>query len=434
MLNNFQNVPGSSPRIAKRWSSLLGMRVGTLVGYGALVLSITFNSCYALATVAPFDRLLTVMLVLGLVGCVILGVHKVEKKLLPVDYLAIALALFIFLSGVANASPDNASEHLHYILLVALALACVRCVPLGTFVRGFLAIMKFITIIALIGWVSSNLLGITAPFPVVENVNGAQYSSGLVVFQYVADYFKPFASLGIFWEGGVYASFLLIAILLEFTVMSRRNAFDIILFTIALLTTRSTAGILILPLCLFVPLVANRFRWRYLLFFGVLFFLAIALFNLDQLFESLYRLNPSLFGKIIDTDMVTTSTRMLSPQICWNLFLESPIVGHGSAGATYLYASIISGLASVNSLTTTTLYVLAAFGVGGIVMTAAWFYGIVGQKKLSAMQKILILIILFLIANKEPHSLTAIMYCFMFYLVDAASSKTPATSVEAKRP
>ena len=71
--------------------------------------------------------------------------------------------------------------------------------------------------------------------------------------------------------------------------------------------------------------------------------------------------------------------------------------------------------------TSTSTYLLSAFGVLGAFYTIAIIYGILRQKNVGIISKILILIIALLIVNKEPHLQNVFTWILIFYLVGGAS-------------
>ena len=102
------------------------------------------------------------------------------------------------------------------------------------------------------------------------------------------------------------------------------------------------------------------------------------------------------------------------------LFQKNPVFGLGLAGANIEYTNQLLRL-GVHGQTSTSLYYMAAFGVGGIVYTLVYVLSITGlvkRKKLTTASAWILIISILYVINKEPHTLFVFTYCFWFYLID----------------
>ena len=103
---------------------------------------------------------------------------------------------------------------------------------------------------------------------------------------------------GQFWEPGVFASFILFGCLLEVAFEKKSDWKRILLYTIAVFSTISLAGIIILPL-VFLVLLLKHFRSKWLLLIPGSIFLAIVLTLgfWDKVAPYLVSFFPAVFSK-----------------------------------------------------------------------------------------------------------------------------------------
>ena len=66
-----------------------------------------------------------------------------------------------------------------------------------------------------------------------------------------------------------------------------------------------------------------------------------------------------------------------------------------------------------------TTFFLAAFGVGGIIYSLAWLYGVFSQEGVTLLSKIIVFIYVISMLSKEPHYYFSLTYIFLFYLLSS---------------
>lgn len=208
-----------------------------------------------------------------------------------------------------------------------LAYLCARKEDPESLCRVFVSVMCVTSVFSLALWVVLNIVGIDLPLPVLENVNGVHYKTIIIASQFVETYIEGNNSMGFFWESGVFASYLLLAIAVEFMLQSKVSKLRLSLLIATLLTTGSTAGVLLLPLALSVGLLKRGGKVRIVISLSLLIVFIVVLVNFSVIIAELAKINPSLFSKLTDADAVTRLTRLQSPSICWDLFVQSPVLG-----------------------------------------------------------------------------------------------------------
>ena len=402
--------------------SIVNVRIKDIVVYMVLAACVAFQSCYALRTVPEFTIAGYVLLVAAFICLLAMKPEADHLDSIWVVLLGAAVVVGVMVSTLWNSGLSIDADTIRLILILFVSILMVLKVAFSTFIRGFIGAMKALTLIALGVWVCVNLFRIELPLPEVANFRGLVYQVGILFFQstqYMTD-FGFYQCMSVFWEPGIYASFLLLAITLETCEIAERKPQDIILFAIAVVLTFSTAGIAMLPIALLPLLFSNKGKGSTALFWLCLVLVLVCVLNIETILQYLAFLNPSLFGKLVQIDLVTTATRLASPAINLEAWTSSPIVGLGLDGASSYYEASMSSISSVDSMTSTTTYLLAAFGVTGLLISVMWFVGILKMPCSSTYQKILLLLLFILIMNKETHTTTMVLYCFLLYFVHQA--------------
>lgn len=224
---------------------------------------------------------------------------------------------------------------------------------------------------------------------------------------------------GIFWEPGVFSSFLLLSILIELCFKNKTSLIKISLFVLTLLTTRSTSGILLLfpILLLYLDKKIKSELFRIIMLFISWNIILLMLFFKETILQELVRVSPELFSKLVENGS-TRSTRIMSPFLNYKIFKENPIFGAGLSGATKLFIANKKSY-SADSQTSTTFAMLSNFGILGILYSIWWIEGIIKFNKFNKSQKAFLLFIIFVILNKEPHmSIMGTWIIFFMFLND----------------
>lgn len=282
--------------------------------------------------------------------------------------------------------------------------------------------------VSLFVWIATNWLGINLPFPGFENVNGVHYKTIFIVSQFAEAYIDASNSMGFFWESGIFASYLLLAISVEFMVNKKASKVRLALLVVTLFTTGSTAGFLLLPLALAVGLLKNGGRGRVAISIGIVILVLWAFTNYSTIIEVLMQFDPLLFWKLGDADAVTRLTRLQSPGVCWNLFSASPVLGLGYGEALEAYSAVAVGSSTIDSLTTTSFFQLAAFGVSGFVMWGVTLYALIATRRLPLSASILLALLFVMVINKEPHTASALTYILVFSFLSFSDERKGRSS------
>lgn len=226
----------------------------------------------------------------------------------------------------------------------------------------------------------------------------------------------------IFWEPGVYASFLLIAIVNEILFKKTRLC-NIIIFTICLILTKSTASYVLFPF-LIILFISNKIKQRKIklpLIVGI--YALVVIFFIPLFFGSdfLIKLFPTIFEKF--SGSVSLTSRILSPYYYFQTFVcnaKTIFFGMGGVSANdYYYSLAEASKGLVDSGTSTSAYLLASYGFLGIFITILPLVGIAFNKRWDVPTKIAIAILFVFIFNKENHSSILFSILISYYLMSS---------------
>lgn len=372
------------------------------------ILIVIINSGYALSTIYPS---MTYSVILGTVFLMPIILKQYKNKLNILSTSLILLLSMIFCTFIVSGFRGIAT----YALLafnIILAFGIVIQFDFYQFIEAFLKIMKYVSIISIVGYIFLNVIKVFPNLPSAVNINNVEYGIG-----YVFSYIKiiPDRNCGIFWEPGLFATFLVIAIVCELYFVKRKaDLFSIIIYIIAVLTTKSAAGygLLILVAVLFILKHNNKKSIINFIFSLILFIISlIVILNYSTIIENT-SLSENEVIKRLELSNVSESSRALALKHNLDIMMKSPIFGVG----IYEASLNMKNYADTSNFT----YLLSTFGIFGLQYTIYWIYGILKNNKNTFFVNIVILSIFVLILNKEPHIYNVFSWCFMFYMLKNA--------------
>ncbi|MDY4935563.1 MAG: hypothetical protein SO132_02175 [Candidatus Enteromonas sp.] len=390
----------------------------------AMSIILVFSSGHASITI-PNSNISVYLLVVGVVITFVYFIFK--SNISPILSLKqnwkeffiwhnLILILFFFLFAGACFYFAFSNDFLtitHYALLFILSLMICYLFTFKKLIKIFIVVVSIIC--------SYSLLLYFCNFLFYEPVHTSSFIStkGISYYNFAYIYFiittLPTRNCGPFWEPGVFATFITVAILCDCLFSKKINIFRIVLFSITLFTTFSTAGILIfifaIPLILFVK---NKKRISLcLLFFIVVFSIFLPL--LSPIISDLPIIG-SIFGKFTSHN-ISLSTRILSPIYGLNIFIKSYGLGYGPNVFDKIYLTYIENNANCESQTSTLGWMAGSFGFVGLLLFLLYFVFliVVLLKRKNLFVAIYVAVLSLLILNKENQSAFSLFWIFMFY-------------------
>ncbi|MGD6831877.1 hypothetical protein ACQCT5_06920 [Sutcliffiella halmapala] len=384
-----------------------------------LSLTIIYNSGYLIMTTSS-----SIGVYLLIIATAPLAILMLKSGLLlrPNNWFVIGFYTFFgtyVFSFIVNMEIASMNLYLHYLLSLVFVFSLVVILDFDRFVVSFLLLMKWITVISLIMFFLIEYLGIVFDFNLIENINGRMYFDAILYFY--PQYGLAARNQALFWEPGLFASFLIIAMVFEICFKKEKiSKLNMVIFFIGLATAQSTAGFVLFLLVIILLISKNKKNssliiiYLFILLLGTLlliFYRDVVLF--------LSQFSPELFNKLI-YEGGFESTRFSAPLVNLNIFFSNPLFGVGLGSATRLFTDL-GAMYGVFSQTSTSTFFLAALGFSGIFYTIFWVYSILNLKRLNSLSRFIILTIFLIILNKEPHYSILVTNCILFYFLKEAS-------------
>ena len=388
------------------------------------VLLIIGNSGYMLQVADKnFNRIISgiIITVGGIIGIKLLTIKRININ--KMEY-RVVLSFIVLNIMTMLANLEISMIYLKYISLVLIAFYFVEQQTTEKTISLLINVMVVLSIISLLFMLIVLFYGKISPISIVSTGNSNVEYYNYFIFFY-PNLFKNlmFRNQGIFWEPGLYASYLLIALMLEITFSKNIRIWKIMILLITIFTTSSTAGIMILPLIilLYIERYIVKTQVSFLLVLITLNIIIIGYIFKDIIIQYLVIFSPKLFLKLLENG-TTKVTRINSPLLNLSIFSEYPLFGAGYLRATEIF-ELEKAKYYIDAQTSTNFFMLASLGVFGIFYTIWWGKSIFTNKFLSFFSKILIFLVIFIILNKEPHNELLLTWVILFLLIKIRRKK-----------
>lgn len=334
--------------------------------------------------------MLTVLIAFAILPIMLFFRREKNGKLL----LALLLISIMILISMISHSEFYSRAYWRLLAVVIIVSYLIEKYGFRNIVKVYLDIMFFVSIISLIGYLLLNFTSLLNNLPSVTNINGVEYGIG-IIFNYIKA--LPERNCGIFWEPGIFASYLALAIAFESIINSNSISwFRVLVFVVSIITTTSSAGYVLLIFSLGIVLLrgSKLSGYKKMLAIIVVIGIAIVAFNIDNII-----LNTSLAQNKylikLTSDRMNQSSRITSIYHNLSIFRKRVLFGAG-------INSVLNQMSSWADISTST-YMLSIFGVMGSLYTLFIIYGIFSQKNINIFVKLFFFFILISIVNKEPH-------------------------------
>ncbi len=374
------------------------------------VVIILINSGYYRSTTT--DSYVPLILLIAFAGMCFLTtrINFLDMKVFSVPAILMFAILF---STIFNFNMGNMLSGIRVLATMLCAYMLTCYLPFHTFSRIFTKAIKVLIIISLL-FSFARMLGFGS-FPMVN---------GYVDLFIVTEKFAGGRAHGIFWEPGVFASMIIISMLCEYFIDDNRvTPLGFIIYLSGLLATRSTAGLVILLLVIFGLLWTKLSNKQKNPLYTALFIIAVLCIVIfyDAIVNALVNVSPELFGKLVETESGTTSTRINAPLINFGVFTEKPLFGWGftDSSSEILSRMPMKGDAKVLGQTSTSTQIMAAIGFLGAFYSLGFILPIFSNKKLPHLGieiKTIIAACFLFIVNKEPHLFIVTTWMILFYI------------------
>lgn len=372
------------------------------------IASLIFSSGHAYQTIFPSISYIPVAM--ALIFAIPIEYVYLKNKL---NILLVSFLIFIAMIGITAIIylGQSLKSYLFFSFGIIFAFGIVLMYEFRDFVNVFLKIMVAISTIGLVGYILVNNTTLLNNLPLLANVNGVYYrTSGL--FSYIT--ITPERNSGMFWEPGLFATFLIYAIVFELVFKERKaSIIRLIIFGACLYTTNSAAGYALALMCITLLLVNRdtvKIKTPLFYFFATVFFTGalMLIINIPVIIQNTTLSSNPILRKLLYENLSET-TRTLAISHNMRIFFENPFFG---AGIDFVRSNVL-----YVADTSTSTHLLSIYGIPAISYTLFWVYGIFKNQRKNIFVKISLLFIFMSIVNKEPHGGIIFTWCILFYLL-----------------
>lgn len=385
-------------------TSLNRRRLLYLVGYLTLATGAGFISLNENKIWARLTWIVIIILAIRIVP-------KVEVPLKIKVYLLIFSAV-IFASMVVNDFPIHVT-YIQRVLMIWLAASIPFYIKYENFMDSYVKFIRFIAFFSLICFALTPLIRLL-PFPMFSAGEGFYYKC--LIFTNVS--MLNNRNYGPFWEPGAFQLFLNWALLYEVRNPHKLYRKDVILFSLTVLSTISTAGIIIIALILAYyyfnesknkNIIREFGKRSFVIIVAVVGFVYLVSSSGINYFDKIEFMQEN--PEIKTSGNASTYTRYYSIFANLEAINRSPVFGVGVNGLK----EEINDSYDLTSNTNSILSMPASFGV---IAGFLYLYLIINgsfKKGRSIMQSAIFLIILLCIMSTENLIASLIFWIFLFY-------------------
>ena len=313
-----------------------------------------------------------------------------------------AIIIAIFSTALVNF--DFRGGYGYQIMTVTLAFLIAHFINHKQFLEIFSKYLFVLCIISILVFIVANSFsGLLEYFPVHENTAGVQFAN-----LYISGVFIDVGAIrntGIFREPGVFMIYLLVCILFELYYSTKPNMKHIALYSIAIITTFSTAAILILFFVIAGYILTQKGK-------GIVKYKAITMvfaFILISIFIFYPNVSFKIFSKL-DMDSATYVSfiaRQASVIVNYDIFLANPLFGAGLSNYGNLFESYSIyhyglPLNAAGQSTNSFMSIFATYGfIYGSIIIIAFISLTKSFRNEKLMQIILFLSLLLMFSNED---------------------------------
>lgn len=333
------------------------------------------------------------------------------------------IALLIFATGLINMVFDILFGNrifygMKFPLILVFSFLFTLTIDFERFKKMYTYVIAVIAGFSLIGHIYGMFFNFRYPFPILFNINGTRYYNAYIF--YALDDFSRGRNIGVFWEPGIFALFLAIALVFHIYDAKKINIPILIVLFASLVSTYSTTGYFLMAIILFsfVYLRKQKGILSILMISSGVILIIVSLMFSGGFFNFFLENFPRVFRKLVDR---SASTTVRTDAIIYNLqnYLVYPVTGSGISNANLLYSQKTSS-AQTSGMT---LY-FAQFGVVGIYFVWLQFKSVLMYPVWTISQKLLFALMWIIIMNTQITTFFSLIYIIIFYFINEAHQTT----------
>lgn len=339
-------------------------------------------------------------------------------------FALIIFVLMLFFTGLMHYSEES-SFYVRIFCIIITAFGITRLYSFEKMVNVFSWIMTIVTIIAIIGYYLLNNTSMLDGLPIMLNINDREFGIGYI-FNYIVGIEER--NCAMFWEPGLFATYLTVAMVFELLNKNKKtNIFRVIIYIWGYITANSSAGFVLLFLCIVLFIIkkdVGQSGFRFFLHIAIVVAAVVIIINFDKILNMSIFSNNEYFQKLA-TDNVADSSRWKAFEHNFEVFLKDPIFGAGIVNVSQNMKDIAD--------TSTSTYLLSVFGLPAVMYTVFFIIGVFKSSKMNLLSKVVVTIMILIIINKEPHHQFVFTWCMLFYLLKNEDSVMPSVQMDSNR-
>ncbi len=358
------------------------------------------------------NYILFATLILMLTGKVLHGIRKKKVNPKSIGIFAFIILAFIIDAVMNILFENNFLYSIRFFSVLMFSLIFTAEMSFGEFKDIYIKCMTLISSVALVGFVIGFFSGYYYDLPIISNVNGVSYYDAVVFF--AMDDFSRGRNIGVFWEPGIFAIFIALAVLFLIFDKKKLNKLQLAVLMLTLFSTFSTTGYFLIMIIVFAYVYTrkNKAAIKIVFLFITVFLVMFSIFNLNTVLNALLRLSPRVFSKLIDNSSSTTA-RINSIMYNLEIFMKSPLWGFGLVETNMMFSKMTNG----SQTSTMTLY-FAQFGLTGIIYMVIHFISVIRYKKWTKLMCVLFCLAWAILLNVEIVTFFPIIYIISFYFIE----------------
>ncbi len=386
-------------------------KTSKLMNYFLIIATLIFSGSYLLVVELPTEWLRLGLVAIFGVYCLYIG--KISMKFLPTKYL-IVYSVFFFLTLIVNYKTETFTGYVGTLLPLCFAYLVALIVPWDDFKKTYVNVMVVFTIIAVVMYYFGTDFVLKYGKP-LQNIQSGKIYYSILVYSYVPA--TP-RNCGFFWEPGLFSTALVYAIiLLNQKALSVKSLIYNVILVFGIVSTKSTAGYVLIPIA-YVYVFSTRLQRDNKYYKQILIALLVILFIgtlcfifLDKIIYGLNLENVRVFQKLLRENLIK-NPRVIAVQENLKYFTQYFAFGTGRAKGYEL-------MKELDCYDTATAFVmLSRYGICGITYTVMMMHAIKNARNISAISKVLLFMLAFLLVNKEPNYSYVLSWALFFYMLN----------------
>lgn len=325
------------------------------------------------------------------------GRCRINRMLLLLCLIEISI---IFMNMLFNS--DDSMFNFVIIANIFIAFCICSILTFEEFSENVIKVMLFLCIFSLLAlYVFRPIIEMLGFFPVYYNSSNTPFR--FVGFSFILDSYGYIRNTGIFREMGVYQFFITLALIFEmFFVKRKMRMLNVIIFSITIITTFSTAGILQLFMILIIYIInvgkSDKTQMgNFLISLSCFLIIAYICSIFIPDFSNTYQ---QAITKMDDSSNGSYLPRYYSIPSNILTWAEKPFLGHGITNGYQASLDMLLGQYSLHNTSTTTIFLML---YGAVFCFIATFPLLMLALKIEAniIVKLLIFIVLLVSMNTQ---------------------------------